>query len=128
MRIFNPLAKLNKQLSLAATYHKHEEEKKRQYEQHVQEIEHSSFTPLVFTTPGGMGNCSTVFYKHLTMKLCEKKETPYNIVMSMIRCKLRFAPLRSSILCIPGTRSSLSRPLLNIPLDLKYAEGQMSCI
>ena len=31
---------------------KHEQEKKRQYNRRVMEVEHGSFTPLVFTTTG----------------------------------------------------------------------------
>ena len=34
-----------------------EEEKKRKYQQWVLDVEMGSFTPLVFGTNGGMGNC-----------------------------------------------------------------------
>ena len=32
-----------------------EEDKKKEYGDKINEVEHSSFTPLVFTTRGGMG-------------------------------------------------------------------------
>ena len=37
-------------------YRMHENEKKRLYSRRVLDIEHGTFTPLVFTTTGGMGN------------------------------------------------------------------------
>jgi len=35
------------------------------YEQCIREVEMGSFTPLVFSTFGGMGHASTVFYRRL---------------------------------------------------------------
>ena len=40
-------------------------EKKRTYEQQVREGKHSSFTPLVLSSCGGMGNEATTFFKRL---------------------------------------------------------------
>ena len=37
-------------------YKRHENEKKRQYAERVMEIEQGTFTPLVFTTTGGMAD------------------------------------------------------------------------
>ena len=48
VRIFNPHAPSNGQ-PLAACYRKHENSKKRAYEQRVREIEHGSFTPIVLS-------------------------------------------------------------------------------
>ena len=64
VRIFNPIAPSNRGLSPAATYRKHECEKKCAYER-VREVEHSSFTPLVLSASGGMGTEATIFYKRL---------------------------------------------------------------
>ena len=44
-------------------YRRHEREKRRQYEQRVREVEHGHFTPLVFTTTGGMGDAAGQVYK-----------------------------------------------------------------
>ena len=46
--------------------------------------------------------------------------------MCMIRCRLNFALLRSSILCLRGTRSSMSKPLFDTPIALQHAETQPS--
>ena len=53
VRVFNPGAPSNHPFKSA--YRRHEREKRRQYEQRVREVEHGHFTPLVFTTTGGMG-------------------------------------------------------------------------
>jgi len=35
------------------------------YEEHIREVEHGSFTPLVFSTSGGMGKAATTTYNTL---------------------------------------------------------------
>ena len=59
VRIFNPLAKCHRNLSLQAAHKNNENEKKRKYNDRIIEVEHGSFTPLVFTCFGGMSReCS----------------------------------------------------------------------
>ena len=53
VRVFNSHAPSNRH---PRCYRKHELEKKRHYEQRVREVEHASFTPLVFSATGGMAN------------------------------------------------------------------------
>ena len=65
LRVFNPFAPSNRHSSLSASYRHHENLKKRHYEQRIREVEHSSFTPLVFATTGGLGPAATAFYKRL---------------------------------------------------------------
>ena len=48
--------------SIQSLYRRHEQEKKREYGDRVREVEHASFTPLVFATTGGMGKEATIFY------------------------------------------------------------------
>ena len=52
IRVFNSLAPSNSGSSLQSTYRKHESLKKRAYKSHLREVEHSSFTPLVFSASG----------------------------------------------------------------------------
>ena len=56
VRVFNPLAPSNRNQAPAAVYRKHQLEKKRAYQQRVQEVEHSSFSPLVLSATGCIGN------------------------------------------------------------------------
>ena len=61
VRVFNPSVKSNQTASLASVYRRHEQEKKRSYEQRIREVEHATFTPLVMLTTGGMGKAA-IFY------------------------------------------------------------------
>ena len=53
VRVFNPLAPSNYRSSLTSAYRHHETQKRRRYEERVWEIEHGSFTPLVFSATQG---------------------------------------------------------------------------
>ena len=72
VRIFNPYAPSNHQPTLAATYRKHEQCKKRAYEQRVGEVERGSFTPLVLYLTGGLGAAANVCLKRLASLLSSK--------------------------------------------------------
>ena len=122
-RVFHPNASSNCSGSLSATYKKHENLKKRAYGQRVRDVEHSVFTPLVFSSTGGMGNEATTFYKRLADMMSWKQQKPYSVVINWLRCRLSFAAIRSSILCIRGTRSSSKRPLRDADITLATSEG-----
>ena len=110
--MFNPHAPSNRQ-SLNACYRKHENIKKRAYEQRIREVEHGTFTPLVMSLTGGLGNAATVCYKRLASLLCAKWNQPYSSTMAWIRCRLTFSLLRSAIQCIRGARSGGGTPAEN---------------
>ena len=84
VRVFNPHAPSNKNQMPSAYYRKHEKEKKRAYEQRICEVEHSSFTPLVFLVTGGMGREATCFYKHLASMLAQKWDHPYCTTWNLV--------------------------------------------
>ena len=106
VRVFNPHAPSNRQ-PLPTCYRKHENQKKRAYEQRVREVEHGSFTPLVMSLTGGLGNAALVCYKRLASLISAKRDVPYSSTMAWIRCSLSFSLLRSSIQCIRGARSAI---------------------
>ena len=54
VRVCHPNADSYKDLSSKQIYRQHENEKKRMYADRVMEVEQATFTPLVFTTTGGM--------------------------------------------------------------------------
>jgi len=56
IRVFNPLAPSNNGSSIQSCYRKYKSTKKRAYESCIQEVEYSTFTPLVFSASGGMGH------------------------------------------------------------------------
>jgi len=91
--------------SIPSILKKHEEEKKREYSERVMQIEQGTFTPLVFTTTGSMGPECLQFHKSLAEKLATKSGERYSDVMNFIRCKLSFMCVRSSLLCLRGSRT-----------------------
>ena len=111
---------------LSSTYRRHELEKRRSYEQRIHEVEHSTFTPLVLSSTGGMGKAATTFYKRLLSMLSEKRDVPYSKMIGWVRCRLSFAVLRASIMSIRGTRSPRHRPANTAilePVEVQVAEG-----
>ena len=84
IRVFNPNAPSYRSQDLHHLYRRHEQEKKREYNQRVLEVEDGVFTPLVFSTSGGMGKESTVFYKRLADSLSRKRDKPYSVTMGWL--------------------------------------------
>ena len=128
VRVFNPFAPCYRSSTLAQCYRKNELEKKREYEEHVREIEHGSFSPLVFSAAGGMGPIATVMYKRLASPLSEKQGRAYSSTLHWLRCRLNFLLLRSAIMCIQGSRSIFSPESTSSPIesiDLALHEGQV---
>ena len=50
VRVFHPNAPSYRSMQLPSAYRLHERQKQRSYDQRGREVEHGSFTPLVFTT------------------------------------------------------------------------------
>ena len=65
-----------------SAYRHHKREKRCQYEQHVREVEHGHFTPLVFITTGGMADAADHVYRRLTNLLSDKLDLSYGEVYS----------------------------------------------
>ena len=77
IRVFNPSARSNRHSPLSSVYRKHEQEKRRQYDQ--REVEKATFTPL-----GGMGRAATTFYKRLASIVGEKRGVIYATILNWI--------------------------------------------
>ena len=104
--MFNPLASSNRNTAIPALFKANERAKRRSYEQRIMEVEHGSFTPLVFAATGGMGPAATTFYKRLASMIAKKHNQDYARIINWMRCRLRFSLLRSSIVAIRGSRST----------------------
>ena len=104
-RVFHPFAPSYRGSSLESIYRQHERKKKNEYGARVREIEHGCFTPLVFSTTGGLGREAKVVFKRLAALLAEKTDENYSVTMGWIRSKLSFSLLRSALLCLRGARS-----------------------
>ena len=109
VRVFHPNAPSYRNSSIPSVYRHHELQKKREYGERVREVEQASFTPLVFSTTGGMGGEALTFYRRLADMLSRHSSTSYSGTLAWIRCTLSFSLLRSATMCIRGTRSILHR-------------------
>ena len=85
-------------------FKKHEDEKKRTYNQRILEVEKASFVPLVFSTSGGMGKEAETFHKRLAVLLSNKRGILYSEAMTFIRRQLRFCILRTVLMSVRGYR------------------------
>ena len=73
IRVFNPLAPCYSRLSLDAAQAKNERDKIRKYSERIINVEQGTFTPLVFTSAGGMARQSQIFYKRMAELMAEKR-------------------------------------------------------
>ena len=91
IRVFNPNSPSYRQLQLNFIYRKQEREKRTNYEQRIREVELASFTPLVFSTSGGMGKSTSVTHKRLASLLSIKRNQPYSLMLAWLRCCFCFS-------------------------------------
>ena len=94
-------------LSPEQIYGQHENGKKRSYAKRVMEIEQGTFTPLVFSTTGGMAEECRRYHSRLAELLAIKKGEDYSTTIAwlMIRTKVSFAIFRAALLCFRGSRT-----------------------
>ena len=127
VREFNPIAHTYRTKSLSSCYHHHKLEKRRSYEDRVVNLEYGCFSPLVFSTAGGLGPTVTVMFKRLASLLAVKLNDHYSKVLSWIRCKINFVLIRSSIMCL-GTHTLYRLDSFDSPnIDLALSEGRVTC-
>ena len=107
---FHPFASSYSSTSLTSLYRQHERKKKREYGDRVREVEMGCFTPLVFSTVGGMGREAMATFKRLANLLAEKKNEPYSVVLGWLRVRMSFSLLRSALacLCVRRTKRNIS--------------------
>ena len=116
--VFNPYAPSNRQPQLSVCYCSHEASKKRAYERWILEVEHASFTPLIFSATGGLGREATVVYKCIAAQLSAKWGHSYSATMAWIRT--------SSTMCIRGALSTIGHAFNHSPVDLITKVAQVS--
>ena len=73
------------------------------------EVEHGSFTPLVFSTTGVMSHECSIYHKALAEKISRKKGEEYSEVMRYLRVKLSHMALKFTLLCLRGSRSHTNK-------------------
>ena len=99
-------------------------DKKSAYE-HVREVEHASFTPLVMSATGSLVKEATNFCKRLVSHLAEKWDQPHSHTMNWLRCTLFYSLHRSINLCVGSARSTCGNTIKVSPVDLVCAEAYL---
>ena len=121
IRITHPNAPTSKNQTVEQIYHRNEQEKKRQYNDRVMEIEQGTFTPLVYSTMGGMAPECERYTRHLSERIANKRGELYSKTIRYIRCRISFALLRSALLCLRGTRCVWDKNVKTIDDDFYLA-------
>ena len=91
--------------NLKKAYEINEKEKKRHYNERIIQLEHGTFTPLVFSATGGLGRGCEKFYNRVATFLAEKRNQAYSLSVTWIRRKISFSLLNSITTCVRGSRS-----------------------
>ena len=123
IKVVSPLARSHLRKTPSRIYAEAEKSKMREYKARIIEVEHGDFTPLVFTTTGGMAPQSDRAIKRLTQILAEKKELPSSVVAGWLRCRFSFALLRTSLICLRGTRRK--KLVIQSDIDLAVHEARI---
>ena len=127
VRVFNPLARTYRDHSLRKAYEKNEMEKKRLYNERILQIEHGSFTPIIFSTIGGMGREANTFYSKLAEKIAEKRDIKKSEAITFIRTTMSIALLRATNLCIRGSRSHKNNVMNTREMDINFVNFESQC-
>ncbi|XP_062508484.1 uncharacterized protein LOC134184756 [Corticium candelabrum] len=125
VRVFNPNASSYKSVQIPSLYKRQEQEKKRRYEERINNVELSSFTPIILACTGGCSKLTSIFLKRLASLLSEKHHTEYSTTINWLRCRLSFALLRACVMCLRGCRSKLHRTSRDFNILLEAAESRL---
>ena len=116
IRVFHAPAPTNAAHTIPKMYLMHEGEKKRKYNTRVLEVEKGTFTPLVFSTSGGMGVEAHRLVKRLAQRMEVATGQRYSDSVSFIRKRLRFELLKTTVIALRGDRGSKARSLNETPI------------
>ena len=72
--------------------------RKKEYNERVLNVEKGNFTPLVFLTSGGMSKECKRFINRLANLQARRKGEEYGDVVRVLRTKLRFALLKTTLI------------------------------
>ena len=126
IKIFHPNCASYVNMKMGKAYVHHQNVKKRNYRERVLNVEHGSFTPVIFTTSGGAGPEANKHHKRIAQLMALKKKEEYSQIIQYIRTRLRFNLLKSILVAVRGERgrktkagpiSEIEYGLIPIPKD-----------
>ena len=98
-----------------------EQEKKRAYSERILQIDHGTFTPLVFSINGSMGRERQKYYSRLAQMISEKRQLPQSISSNWIRTKVCLGLLKSTLICLRGSRT-VCRKTVEFEIDFDVSD------
>ena len=116
IKVVNPFARSYSHLTPAALFNQAERTKEREYGERIRRVDHGDFTPLVFTCTGGMAPESQMVIKRLAERMSTHLKQPRSV-----KCRLSFALLRTTLLCIRATRRKRFIAESTVELDVNVA-------
>jgi hypothetical protein len=123
IRVFYPHAHSYLTRSLSGLFTTFEREKKRQYADRILQIEHGSFTPLIFSSCGGVSHETNSALRKLASMVAERRREHYGQTIALLRMRLHITLLRASIICLRGSRSRpVPRSVTDQPADMVLHE------
>ena len=90
--------------NIEETFSHHEREKARQYSDRIVNVEHGSFTPIIFSTHGDYSQLTSRFIYQLAKLISQKRNICFSESKSWLNSKLSNLVARLTILCIRGSR------------------------
>ncbi len=121
VRVFHPNAPSYQNRKLGALYKDHERQKKSAYSSRVNQVEKSTFTPMVFSTFGGMGEECHRALQRAAGKIAYRRKESYADVMGHITTRIRMCILRTVLMSVRGSRGTskgTSKPLSSVAFNL----------
>ena len=103
VKVVSPYARSYCDMPISRLLVSAEKSKSREYRERILNVEHGDFNPLVFTTTGAMAPQCQIVIRRIAEKISERQRS---VVTGWLRCRLSFALLRTTLLCIRGTRKN----------------------
>ena len=127
IRVFNPLASSNRASSANSVYQSMNAKRGEDMNSEYEKLRMAASPLFVFNTLGGMGPTAQVVYKHLADLIADKLHKPYSTIIRLVRCRLCFSLLRSTITCLRGSRRPKTNfsSLFTTDPALVVAEGRV---
>ena len=120
IHVFHPNCKTYVGREVAKVYKEKEQGKKRAYNERIIQVEKGTFTPVVFSTFGGMGQEADRYHKRLAELISEKRHENYSDVVNYIRTRLRFCLLKCILISLRGTRGKVMKERITPISELSF--------
>ena len=120
VRIFHPGAASYRDVDIDELYRRHQNEKIGQYRERTLQVEKATFTPLIYSTNGGMAPETLASQKRLAGLIARKTKEAYADVVSHVRTRTSFALLKSILIGVRGIRGKGPRVAEENVAEISY--------